>query len=177
MTSHEIASLEPGLVWSHFLALTRIPRPPKQEEQVRAHVLAWAGERGFDSDVDDAGNAVVRVPASDGRAGAPTVVLQAHLDMVCERDPDSPNDPRAGRIEVVRDGDWVTAMGTTLGADNGIGVAGAMAAGEDRGSLTVRSSCSSRCPRSKGSTAQRSSILGLCRVGCSSTSTGRATTR
>ena len=131
MTDHEIASLEPELVWDHFLALTRIPRPPKQEERARTHVLAWAGERGFDSDVDGAGNVVVRVPASDGRAGAPTVVLQAHLDMVCERDPGSPNDPRAGRIEVVRDGDWVSAVGTTLGADNGIGVAGAMAAGED----------------------------------------------
>ena len=133
MTDHEIASLEPGLVWDHFLALTRIPRPSKQEERARAHVLAWAGGRGFDSDVDEAGNVVVRVPASDGRAGAPTVVLQAHLDMVCERDPDNPNDPRAGRIEVVCDGDWVSAAGTTLGADNGIGVAAAVAAAEDPG--------------------------------------------
>ena len=133
MTGHEIASLEPGLVWDHFLALTRIPRPSKQEERARTHVLAWAGGRGFDSDVDEAGNVVVHVPASDGRAAAPTVVLQAHLDMVCERDPGSPNDPRAGRIEVVRDSDWVSAVGTTLGADNGIGVAAAMAAAEDPG--------------------------------------------
>ena len=81
--------------------------------------------------MDEEGNAVVRVPASVGRDGSPTVVLQSHLDMVCERDPDSPNDPRAGRIEVVREDDWVFANGTTLGADNGIGVAAAMAIAED----------------------------------------------
>jgi dipeptidase D len=131
LTDHEIAGFEPRLVWSHFLALTRIPRPPKQEEQARAYVLAWSAKRGFDSVVDEAGNVVVRVPASTGRDRAPAVVLQAHLDMVCERDPGSPNDPRAGRIDVVRDGDWLVALDTTLGADNGIGVAGAMAAGED----------------------------------------------
>ena len=74
---------------------------------------------------------MVRVPASDGRDAAPTVVLQAHLDMVCERDPDSPYDPREGRINVVVDGDWVVAEGTTLGADNGIGVAAALAVAED----------------------------------------------
>lgn len=131
MSAGGLARLEPRLVWEHFLALTHIPRPPKQEEEVRAHVLAWADARGFEADVDGTGNAVVRVPATDGRADAPTVVLQAHLDMVCERDPNSTNDPRAGRIQVVRDGDWVAAEGTTLGADNGIGVAGAMAAADD----------------------------------------------
>ena len=94
-------------------------------------MLAWADERGFATEVDGAGNVVVRVPASSAREHAPVVVLQAHLDMVCERVPDSPNDPLEGRIEVVRDGDWVAAVGTTLGADNGIGVAGAMAVAED----------------------------------------------
>jgi dipeptidase D len=127
----DIEGLEPQLVWSRFLELTRIPRPPKQEEQARAHVLAWAAARGLESAVDGIGNVVVRVPASPGRVSAPTVVLQAHLDMVCEREPSSPNDPREGRIEVVRDGDWVAARDTTLGADNGIGVAGALAAAED----------------------------------------------
>lgn len=126
-----LGGLEPPLVWERFSELTRIPRPPKEEEKVREHTLEWAAERGFASDVDDAGNVLVRVPPSRGREHAPTVVLQAHLDMVCERDPDSPYDPREGRINVVLDGDWVLAEGTTLGADNGIGVAAAMAVAED----------------------------------------------
>jgi dipeptidase D len=131
VSTRHLTGLEPALVWSHFLALTRIARPSKSEDEAREHVLAWADERGFRAEVDDEGNVVVHVPPSPGREEAPTVVLQAHLDMVCERDPESPNDPREGRIEVVRDGDWVAASGTTLGADNGIGVAGAMAAADD----------------------------------------------
>jgi dipeptidase D len=129
--SGALAELEPRGIWTHFLALTRIPRPPKQEDEARAYVLAWAATRGLETAVDAEGNAVVRVPASEGRENAPTVALQSHLDMVCERDPDSPNDPREGRIEVVRDDDWVLARDTTLGADNGIGVAAAMAIAED----------------------------------------------
>jgi dipeptidase D len=125
--------LEPSGVWDRFAELTRIPRPPKQEAEAREYVLAWATGRGFETAVDEEGNVVVRVPPATGRGSAPTVVLQAHLDMVCEREPDSPYDPREGRIHVVRDGDWVLAEGTTLGADNGIGVAGAMAAAEDSG--------------------------------------------
>jgi dipeptidase D len=130
-----LRDLEPQLVFEHFLALTRIPRPPKQEERVREHVLSWAADRELETAVDGAENVVVRVPASPGREQAPTVVLQAHLDMVCERDPSSPNDPRAGRIEVVRDGDWLVAPDTTLGADNGIGVAAALAVAEDPAAL------------------------------------------
>ena len=126
-----LAGLEPRLVWTRFEELTRIPRPPKEEEAVRAHVLAWATDRGFEAEVDAEANVVVRVPATAGREAAPVVVLQAHLDMVCERDPDSPYDPRAGRIGLVVDDDWVAADGTTLGADNGIGVAAALAAAED----------------------------------------------
>ncbi|MGH3132413.1 MAG: beta-Ala-His dipeptidase [Gaiellaceae bacterium] len=126
-----LSGLEPAEVWERFSELTRIARPPKQEAEVRDHVLAWAEERGLERDVDREGNVIVRVPASAGREDAPIVVLQAHLDMVCERDPDSPFDPRAGRIHVVLDGDWVVAEGTTLGADNGIGVAAAMAVADD----------------------------------------------
>ena len=73
----------------------------------------------------------MRVPASHGREGAPVVVLQSHLDIVCERDPDSPFDPREGRIDVRVEDDWVRANGTTLGADNGIGVAAALAVADD----------------------------------------------
>jgi dipeptidase D len=126
-----LEGLDPPLVWTRFGELTAIARPSKQEDEARAHVLRWADERALVAAVDAAGNVVVRVPATPGRERAPTVVLQAHLDMVCERDPGSPYDPRAGRINVVRDGAWVLAEGTTLGADNGIGVAAAMAAAED----------------------------------------------
>ena len=125
------AGLEPARIWAHFAELTRIPRPSKQEEKARAHVLEWAERRRLETRVDAAGNALVEVTASAGREGAPTVVLQSHLDMVCERDPDSPFDPTEGRIHVVREHDWLLAEGTTLGADNGIGVAAAMAVAED----------------------------------------------
>lgn len=132
MTAADVLEgLEPAGVWKRFSELTRIARPPKQEDEARKHVLGWAATHGFETAVDHEGNTVVRVPPTAGRESAPTVVLQAHLDMVCERDPDSPYDPREGRIHVVLDDGWVVAEGTTLGADNGIGVAAAMAAAED----------------------------------------------
>src|SRR5262249_22586277 len=89
--------LEPALVWERFFELTEIPRPPKAEGSAREHVLAWASERGLESRVDGAGNVVVTVPAGPGREGSAPVALQSHLDMVCERDPGSPNDPRERR--------------------------------------------------------------------------------
>jgi dipeptidase D len=118
-----LADLEPRGLWGHFEALTRIARPSRHEEQVTEHIRAWASRNGFAVHRDAAGNVVVRVPATAGRDSAPTVILQGHLDMVCEREPDSPNDPAQGRIGLVRDGDWLTADATTLGADDGIGVA------------------------------------------------------
>jgi dipeptidase D len=132
MSAQELLrGLEPAGVWERFSELTRIARPPKEEAAVREHVTVWASSLGFDSSVDAEGNLVVRVPASAGREAAPVVVLQSHLDMVCERDPDSEYDPRAGRIRVEVEDDWVVAPETTLGADNGIGVAAAMAVAED----------------------------------------------
>ena len=125
------ADLEPAGVWERFAELTQIARPSKGEGPAREHVLAWAARHELEAEVDTAGNVVVRVPASPGRERAPIVVLQSHLDIVCERDPDSPFDPREGRIHVVREEDWIVARGTTLGADNGIGVAAAMAVAED----------------------------------------------
>ncbi len=126
-----LAGLQPAGVWEHFSELTRIARPPKEEAAAREHVSAWADRLGFESEADAEGNLVVRATASPGREAAPVVVLQSHLDMVCERDPDSSYDPRAGRILVEVEGDWVIAPETTLGADNGIGVAAAMAVAED----------------------------------------------
>lgn len=123
--------LEPGLLWERFFELTRIARPSKAEGSAREHILAWAAARSLEARVDEEGNAIVSVPASPGRGGAPIVVLQSHLDMVCERDPESPFDPREGRIDVRIEDDWVRADGTTLGADNGIGVAAALAVVDD----------------------------------------------
>jgi dipeptidase D len=126
-----LSGLEPAACWRHFEALTRVPRPSRHEEQVIEHVRAWAAAHGFELRQDAARNLVIRVPATAGRDSARVVVLQGHLDMVCERRPDSPYDPAAGRIALIRDGDWLTADGTTLGADDGIGIAAMMALAED----------------------------------------------
>jgi dipeptidase D len=126
-----LAGLEPRSFWAHFEALTRIPRPSRQEEPVIEHVRAWAADHGFELHQDAGRNLVLRVPATSGRESAPTVSLQGHLDMVCERDPSSPNDPAEGRIVLVRDGDWLKADGTTLGADDGVAIAAMMALAED----------------------------------------------
>jgi dipeptidase D len=126
-----LAGLEPQGCWRHFELLTKLARPSRHEEPAIEHVRAWAARHAFELRQDAARNLVVRVPASVGRESAPTVVLQGHLDMVCERRPDSPNDPAEGRIALVRAGDWLTADGTTLGADNGVGIAAMMALAED----------------------------------------------
>jgi dipeptidase D len=126
-----VADLEPRSFWSHFEALTKIARPSRLEEPAIEHVREWAGRQGYDVAQDAGRNLVVRVPATSGRENAPTLVLQGHLDIVCERDPSSPNDPAEGRIELVRDGEWLTANGTTLGADDGVAIAAMMALVED----------------------------------------------
>src|SRR5829696_8121392 len=125
------AGLRAAPFWRHFEALTRIPRPSHEEEQAVAHVLAWAGAHGLATRRDAAGNLAVHVPGTAGREASPAVILQGHLDMVCEREPDSPHDPREGRIHVVRDGDWLCAEGTTLGADDGVAIAAMLAVAED----------------------------------------------
>ena len=93
-----LTGLEPRAFWEHFETLTRIARPSRHEEPAIEHVREWADQHGFELEQDAGRNIVVRVPASSGREAAPTVVLQGHLDIVCERDPSSPNDPAEGRI-------------------------------------------------------------------------------
>jgi Peptidase family M20/M25/M40 len=126
-----LADLEPRSFWGHFEALTRIPRPSRHEEPVIEHVREWADRHGFELEQDSGRNLVIRVPATRGRESAPVLILQGHLDMVCERDPTSPNDPAEGRIALARDGDWLTADGTTLGADDGVAIAAMVALVED----------------------------------------------
>lgn len=132
MSNESLCSqLNPARLWHHFSRLTEIPRSSGNEEAVRQYIFQWATQLGFECHIDGIGNLVVWVPASPDHGHHSITVLQSHLDMVCERDPGSLYDAEQGRIHIVRDGDWLKADGTTLGADNGIGVAAMMAAAED----------------------------------------------
>ena len=122
-----VSELEPQRLWRHFDALLAIPRPSKHEERARRYVLDTAERRGLRHRQDSTGNVVVEKPASPGREGAPIVVLQGHLDMVTEKNSGTVHDFLRDPIVPRRDGDWVKATGTTLGADNGIGVAAMLA--------------------------------------------------
>jgi dipeptidase D len=126
-----IKDLEPRHLWNHFDSIRSIPRPSRHEEKIREHILAWAKERGFATRVDKAGNMVVSVPATKGHDKAPVLVLQAHMDMVCEKNADQTFDFSRDAIQLERNGDWLKAKGTTLGADNGIGLAAALAVADD----------------------------------------------
>lgn len=127
-----IQGLTPAAVWRHFAVLCAIPRPSKQERAVREHLQQWAQARGLATEVDATGNLLVRKPASPGYEGAPGVVLQGHLDMVCQKNGDSAHDFTRDPIRPVRrDDGWLQAPDTTLGADNGLGVAMALAVLED----------------------------------------------
>lgn len=120
-------NLQPRAVWAHFATLCAIPRPSLREAALREHLIAWAARHGIASQVDGAGNLILRKPASPGGESAAGVVLQAHLDMVCQANAGTSHDFEHDPIRaVVRDG-WALAENTTLGADNGIGVALALA--------------------------------------------------
>lgn len=129
--SSVFAGLTPEPVWRHFADLCRIPRPSKGEAAIRAHLLAWAAGRGLETRVDAAGNLLVKKPASPGREGAPGVVLQAHLDMVCQQNAGTGHDFTRDPVVPVRRDGWLAAERTTLGADNGVGAALILAALED----------------------------------------------
>jgi dipeptidase D len=120
------AGLEPSELWRHFAALNAIPRPPGREAAARDYVRRVAEQAGAEWLTDAKGNAVARVVASPGREG-PAVAVQAHLDMVCETASDTAHDCETDPIIARREGEVVQAIGTTLGADNGIGVAAALA--------------------------------------------------
>ena len=130
-----VAQLEPRAVWRHFAALNRVPRASKEEERVIAFARRFGESLGLDTRVDAVGNVVVRKPATPGREDRPTVLLQAHLDMVHQQNAGTGHDFAREGIRMRVDGDWVHAEGTTLGADNGLGVALAMAVLADAGTL------------------------------------------
>jgi dipeptidase D len=121
--TNAFAGLEPRGLWRHFEAITKIPRPSGHEEQIADYICQWAAGLGFKALRDKVGNVCVHVPGRAPFENAAPVVLQSHLDMVCERNSDCPYDTAKGQMHVVREGDWLHAEGTTLGADNGMGVA------------------------------------------------------
>lgn len=123
----EVKDLKPELIWQCFDEITKVPRPSCHEEQIRNYLLDFAKKHGLEAKTDKCGNVSMRKPASKGFENAPTVVLQAHMDMVAEKNSDVEHDFMKDPIRTYVDGDWVKAKGTTLGADNGIGIAGALA--------------------------------------------------
>jgi len=125
--SNEISKLTPTEVWENFYQLTRIPRPSYHEEEVRKFIADFGKGLGLETIQDEVGNVIVRKPATPGMEKRKGVILQGHLDMVPQKNSDKDHDFTKDPIETVIDGDWVRANGTTLGSDNGIGVAAAMA--------------------------------------------------
>lgn len=119
----DIAKLQPQEVWEHFQTLCEIPRPSKHEQALRDYLKGWAELRGLTSVVDAAGNLIVRKPATPGMENRVGVVLQGHLDMVCQANAGTEHDFFKDPIRPVLKDGWLVAENTTLGADNGIGVA------------------------------------------------------
>lgn len=123
----EVKDLKPELIWKCFDEITKIPRPSCHEEQIRDFLLKFASDHDVAVRTDKVGNVVMSKPATPGHENAPTVILQSHMDMVAEKNNDTEHDFLKDPIATYVDGDWVKAKGTTLGADNGIGMAAAMA--------------------------------------------------
>ena len=122
-----ITTLEPRIVWEQFDAITQIPRPSKKEGKIIAFLVDFAKRHGLEYRKDAIGNVVICKPATPGFEQRPTVVLQSHMDMVCEKNSDVEFDFEKDAIRPYIDGEWVKAEGTTLGADCGIGMAAALA--------------------------------------------------
>lgn len=126
-----INDLEPKVVWGNFYGLTQIPRPSKHEGKVIEYLLNWGKEHNVEVFKDETGNVIFRVPATPGFENRRGVILQGHMDMVPQKTSDSSHDFLKDPIDAYVDGEWVTADRTTLGADNGIGVAMGLAVLED----------------------------------------------
>ena len=122
-----VETLEPRALWRHFDHILTIPRGSKEEARIRRYVIEVAARKRLEHQVDAAGNVVVRKPGTKGHAQAPVTILQSHLDMVNEKDSDAAHDFAKDAIQPRREGEYLNATGTTLGADNGIGVAAMLA--------------------------------------------------
>lgn len=122
-----ITDLKPEIVWKYFHEITQVPRPSKKEGKMIAYLEHFAAQHHLAIKKDAAGNILISKPATPGMENRETVVFQAHMDMVCEKNNDTKHDFEKDPIETIVDGDWIHANGTTLGADNGIGMAAELA--------------------------------------------------
>lgn len=127
-----VAGLKPELVWEHFYQISQIPRESGNEEAVGRYVISVAERNNLKYKKDQLGNIIVTCPASPGLEDRPAVVIQGHTDMVCEKNKDTVHDFSQDPLKLITDGEWIRADGTTLGADNGIGVCCALALMEDK---------------------------------------------
>ena len=125
--SAEIRTIEPKVVWNHFADLNAVPRASKKEERVIQFMVDFGNSLNLETTVDKVGNVIIKKPATSGMENKKTVVMQGHLDMVHQKNADTEFDFDTQGIQMFIDGDWVKAKGTTLGADNGLGVASIMA--------------------------------------------------
>ncbi|MEZ4722838.1 MAG: aminoacyl-histidine dipeptidase [Flavobacteriales bacterium] len=125
--SEDVRNLEPTIMWSRFADLNAVPRPSKKEERVIEFIKEFGKSLGLSTHVDEVGNVIIKKPASSGMENRKTIVMQSHLDMVHQKNNDTNFDFDSQGIIMYVEGDWVKARGTTLGADNGIGVASIMA--------------------------------------------------
>ncbi len=119
----ELSNIEPQIIWKNFSKLNAVPRPSKKEEKVIAFIKEFGENLGLETIVDETGNVIIRKPATPGMENRQSIVMQSHLDMVCQKNNDVNFDFENQGIQMEIDGDWVKAKGTTLGADNGLGVA------------------------------------------------------
>jgi dipeptidase D len=126
-----IENLEPKLLWQHFAAISKIPRCSGNEQAVGDYIMQIAQRNNFSAKRDTIGNIVVSCPATSGKGDRPTVIIQGHTDMVCEKNNDTVHDFSQDPIKLLREGEWITADGTTLGADNAIGFCCALALMDD----------------------------------------------
>ncbi|WP_434979828.1 aminoacyl-histidine dipeptidase [Daejeonia sp. YH14] len=127
-----LANLEPQIVWKNFASLNAVPRPSKKEGKIIAFMKEFGKNLGLETTEDETGNVIIRKPATAGMENRKPIVLQGHLDMVCQKNNDIHFDFETQGIQTEVDGDWVKARGTTLGADNGLGVASIMSVLESK---------------------------------------------
>jgi len=131
MSIKVIEGINPKILWQRFYEISQIPRPSKKEEKILEYLKSWSKDHKFICKQDKAGNLAISIPAKKGMETYPIIVLQGHVDMVCEMNKGTQHDFDKDPLKLKREGDWIKAEGTTLGSDNGIGVAAGLAIAED----------------------------------------------